>query len=180
MKSIVVLITTLFSLSEAYGISTFHMASKCVPVEDSAITRRIGATSGVWARAENECEKLGKLATNQSYYYSKNKTYFPGITSDFVCHQIKSPAQWRKVGCSGGLEAGYLLEVSLEIENPNKYKWYYPKHYISYYNNQRNLQECQSDAQNFIWFSTNQVTAEAECQVRGKEIHRAVRMKFNF
>lgn len=179
MKKLICLIT-LITTTQTFAVTTFQMAAKCVPVEDSAITRRIGVTSGVWTRAESECERLGKIATNQSYYYSKNKTYFPGITMDFNCHQVKSPSQWRKIGCSGGLEAGYLLEVTADIENPNKYKWYYPKNFISYYNNSRNLKECQADAQNFIWFSTDQVTAESECQIHGKEIKRAVRVKFKF
>lgn len=167
-------------MTSAHAVTTFNLASKCIPVEDSGVTRIIGATSGVWVRAEAECERLGKIATNQNQYYSKNKTYFPGITMDFVCHEIKSPSQWRKIGCSGGLEKGYLLEVTAEIENPNKYAWYYPKNFISYYNNDRNVQECVDDAQNFSWFSTNQVVAEAECQVHGKELRRAVKLKFKW
>ncbi len=167
-------------MSSARAITTFNLASKCVPVENSGVTQIIGATSGVWVRAENECERLGKIATNQSQYYTKKKTHFPGITMDFVCNKISSPAKWREIGCSGGLEKGYLLEVTAEIENPNKYATYYPKEFISYYYTQQNEQECLNDAQNFSWFSTNNVVAEAECQLHGKELRRAVKLKFKW
>lgn len=177
MKIILFLIS-LFNINEAFAVKTFNMASKCVPVEDSAVTRRIGATSGVWVRAENECERLGNIAINQNQYYSKVRTYFPGITMNFTCHKMNSSAKWRKVGCSGGLELGYLLEVTLDIENPNKYMWYHPKDLISYYNNDKNLKECLDDAQNFAWFSSNQVVAEAECRIAGDKIYRGVRVKF--
>lgn len=168
------------TIQNAYAVKTFHFASKCIPVEDSAITRRIGATSGVWVRAENECEKLGKIATNQNYYYQKNKTYFRGITMDFSCIKIGSAARWRQVGCSGGLELGYLLEVTADIENPVRGKYYYPRDYITYYNNQQGYQECLAEAQQYNWFSSNQIITESSCSaVSDSKIKREVRLKFN-
>lgn len=178
MKFIILL--SVLTMSSAHAITTFNMASKCIPVEHSGVTRVIGATSGVWVRAEAECERLGNIAINKSQGYTKKKTYFPGITMDYVCHKIETPREWRKVGCSGGLELGFLLEVTAEIENPNKYATYYPKEFISYYHNQRNEQQCLDDAQNFAWFSTANVVAEAECQLHGKELRRAVKLKFKW
>lgn len=167
-----------FLTTSAHSLTTYPLASKCVHVEDSSITRIIGATSGVWVRALADCKRLGKIAANTPLFKLRTPTNFPGLEVSYECHKIDSEARWREVGCSGGLELGYLLEVSVKVERPDPNRWYYPESFVTDYASARGVHGCREAAQSFIWFGTDRVVTEAECRVEGTKVTRMVRLRF--
>ncbi|HXH29869.1 MAG TPA: hypothetical protein VNJ01_03585 [Bacteriovoracaceae bacterium] len=175
---VIILLSTFLCLS-AHAVSTYKLAAKCLPVEDSSITRVIGATTAVLSRAERNCQVLGKIAINHGPDFTQKNSYFPGVTMNFTCRKLALTATWEEAGCQGGIGAGYLLEVLVDIENPNHSLWYSPREEITYTNSPLWMKECQSDAQNFGWFSTSAVTTHSECHVVGKRIRRLSRIRFN-